>query len=268
MSFPRSRSPRPLASRNFILGFLVLFLMFCVLQLTRGLRNRNIASEQYPDHPSPKGSSVQPKLADSLSAQALLARPLKTDLSAIPKLFHQSWSSKTLPAKFERWSQSCRRAHPDWKWVLWTDQDNFDLVRKYAPWFLDTYEMLGSRIPVYQADLVRNLYMHVYGGYSHIRLSSRRQLMPWTQRICRPRYRMPKTHRNVAQELWQTRKTSISRSHGTRGFELCLSTQCMVCFKSRPPVLAPPTGVRKGQRRHHRKSRSPYWSRSPVSHSR
>lgn len=54
--------------------------------------------------------------------------------------------------------------HPDWEWVLWTDQDNLDLVRIYAPWFLPTYEALGDRIPIYRADVVRNLYMHVFGG--------------------------------------------------------------------------------------------------------
>ena len=30
------------------------------------------------------------------------------------------------------------QAHPDWEWVLWTDEDNMELVRQYAPWFLPT----------------------------------------------------------------------------------------------------------------------------------
>ena len=100
-----------------------------------------------------------------ISPQELLARPLTSDLTTVPQIFHQSWSSSELPAKFEKWSRSCRRAHPDWEWVLWTDEDNYELVLKHAPWFLETYSQLAARAPVYQADVVRNLYMHVFGGY-------------------------------------------------------------------------------------------------------
>lgn len=97
-----------------------------------------------------------------LSPAKLLERPISKDLQTIPKLFHQSWSSTELPAKFERWSATCRRAHPDWEWVLWTDKDNEELVKTHFPWLLKTYKALPGVI--YRADLVRNLYMHMFGG--------------------------------------------------------------------------------------------------------
>lgn len=100
--------------------------------------------------------------ARQLSAKELMSRPLASDQTKAPKLLHQSWQNSTLPAKFQQWSHSCRKIHPDWEWVLWTDADNLQLVKKYAPWFLDTYEELKSEI--YRADAARNIYMHVFGG--------------------------------------------------------------------------------------------------------
>lgn len=45
---------------------------------------------------------------------------------------------------------------------FWTDAENRELVAKYYPWFLDTYDFLPH--PIMKADSVRLLYMHLYGG--------------------------------------------------------------------------------------------------------
>ena len=91
-----------------------------------------------------------------------MARPLTAPGTSIPKLLHQSWSTKALPARFRQWTLSCRETNPDFEWVLWTDEDNRRLVEKYAPEILVTYDGLKSEI--YRADTVRNLYMFVFGG--------------------------------------------------------------------------------------------------------
>ncbi|EHK20783.1 glycosyltransferase family 32 protein [Trichoderma virens Gv29-8] len=52
--------------------------------------------------------------------------------------------------------------HPDWEWVLWTDEDNLQLVKDYFPWLEDTFLSLPGNI--YRADLARNLYMYKFGG--------------------------------------------------------------------------------------------------------
>src|SRR3954469_8243176 len=64
--------------------------------------------------PAPGQQRASKVKARYLSPKQLLERPISKDLQTIPKLFHQSWSSTELPAKFERWSATCRRAHPDW----------------------------------------------------------------------------------------------------------------------------------------------------------
>ncbi len=108
------------------------------------------------------GLPASSEFAPPLSPAELLCRPLASDLSAVPKLLHQTWKSAELPSKFERWSKSCREKHHDWEWVLWTDDDNLKLVREYFPWLEDTFLALPGNI--YRADLVRNMYMYIFGG--------------------------------------------------------------------------------------------------------
>ncbi|EXJ79109.1 hypothetical protein A1O3_08610 [Capronia epimyces CBS 606.96] len=108
---------------------------------------------------TPFGSSRKAKY---LTPRQLMDRPISKDLQTIPRIFHQSWTSTQLPAKFEHWSESCRAAHPNWEWVLWTDEDNEALVRMHFPWLLQTYQDLPGVI--YKADLVRNIYMYMFGG--------------------------------------------------------------------------------------------------------
>lgn len=115
--------------------------------------------------PRPVSGTVRPPdpgMAAAVTPAELMCRPLASDLAIVPKLFHQSWVSTELPAKFERWSNACREKHPDWEWVLWTDEDNMQLVQKYFPWLEDTYLSLPGNI--YRVDLARNLYMYLFGG--------------------------------------------------------------------------------------------------------
>ena len=56
-------------------------------------------------------------------------------------------------------------AHKPWFCIvrrLWTDDDNRNLVLAHYPWFLDTFDALGT--PIQRADASRLLYMHAYGG--------------------------------------------------------------------------------------------------------
>lgn len=91
-----------------------------------------------------------------------MTRPLAPAQYSIPKLFHQSWSSTELPARFQKWSDGCRDRHPDWEWVLWTDEDNEEMIRRFFPWMLQSY--LSLKGPIYRADISRNAYMLLFGG--------------------------------------------------------------------------------------------------------
>jgi inositol phosphorylceramide mannosyltransferase catalytic subunit len=97
-----------------------------------------------------------------LSPAELMKRPLARAQASVPKLIHQSWSNTELPKRFKQWSDGCREQHPDWEWVLWTDDDNNELVKTFLPWLVPAFEKLKG--PIYKADLVRNAYMLLFGG--------------------------------------------------------------------------------------------------------
>lgn len=122
-----------------------------------------------PVTPTARTFRSSAKKAKYITPAQLMERPISKDLQTIPRLLHQSWTSTELPAKFEHWSDSCRRAHPNWEWVLWTDKDNEQLVKTHFPWLLQTYRDLPGVI--YKADLVRNLYMYMFGGYEWVFLA-------------------------------------------------------------------------------------------------
>ena len=58
----------------------------------------------------------------------------------IPKIIHQTWKNKTVPEKWKKSQQSWIKHNPDWKYLLWTDKDNHEFIKKHYPWFLKTYK--------------------------------------------------------------------------------------------------------------------------------
>ena len=89
--------------------------------------------------------------------------PLVPNLvGGITKVIHQSWKSHKLLPHQAQWQESWKEKHPQWLYRLWTDTENHKLVQESLPWLLPTYESMPKEI--YRADLVRYVYMYIYGG--------------------------------------------------------------------------------------------------------
>ena len=97
-----------------------------------------------------------------LSPTELMKRPLSPVNGSIPKIIHQSWKSEELPERFAHWSDTWRMHHPDWEWVLWTNEDNKALVDLHFGWFKEKYDDLEYEI--LRVDTARNMYMYIFGG--------------------------------------------------------------------------------------------------------
>ena len=82
----------------------------------------------------------------SLPTQQCMDKP-------IPHIIHQSWKTKTLPKKFHDWSNSWKIKHPEWKYMLWTDEENDAFVKLNFPWFWPTYSSFSKKIQ--KVDSVR-----------------------------------------------------------------------------------------------------------------
>ncbi|CAL5222187.1 g4515 [Coccomyxa viridis] len=93
----------------------------------------------------------------------------------VPRIIHQSWKDNNVPEGFKPWQESWKRNHPGWEYRLWTDEDNYNLIKDHYAWFLDTYESLSK--PVMKADSARYLYMyHIGGVYADLDFESLRNL--------------------------------------------------------------------------------------------
>eukprot|EP00835_Amoeboradix_gromovi_P003208 NODE_203_length_14950_cov_0.414450.p4 type:complete len:384 gc:universal NODE_203_length_14950_cov_0.414450:5347-6498(+) len=85
--------------------------------------------------------------------------------SQIPFIFHRSWKSSKIPDQpYPYWRnvKNCDKTHQNWVSVLWTDEDNLELVRRDYPEYLYIYQRLQKSIE--RADFARYLYLHRYGG--------------------------------------------------------------------------------------------------------
>lgn len=97
----------------------------------------------------------------------------------IPTIIHQSWKDTDVPADVypHAWQQSWKDLHPDWQYILWTDDDNRKLVETRYPEFLKFYDEMD--VGIKRADFARFLYMHAFGGvYADLDFICLRELTP------------------------------------------------------------------------------------------
>jgi hypothetical protein len=80
----------------------------------------------------------------------------------LPKIIHQTWKDGMLPSRWCKYFDNWHENHPDFLHVLWTDNDNDNLVEQYYPEFLMYYQWLPLMIQ--KTDLVRLMYLHRFGG--------------------------------------------------------------------------------------------------------
>ena len=80
----------------------------------------------------------------------------------IPKILHQSWKTAELRGHHKTWQATWKANHPTWRYILWTDATNRELVAEHFPWFLSVYD--GFPANIHRADAARYFYMLQYGG--------------------------------------------------------------------------------------------------------
>lgn len=80
----------------------------------------------------------------------------------IPKIIHQTWKDEHLPDQYRRLAASWKRHHPEWEYMLWTDEMNLEFVKRHYPEFLEIYTAYPKHIQ--RVDAVRYLILHRLGG--------------------------------------------------------------------------------------------------------
>ena len=78
------------------------------------------------------------------------------------RLIHQSWKNEEIPVNHIKHFNSWNHFHPNALHILWTDEDNELFVKIKYPHLLDVYNSLV--LVIQKCDMVRLLYLHMYGG--------------------------------------------------------------------------------------------------------
>lgn len=81
----------------------------------------------------------------------------------IPKIIHQTWKTDQVP---EQWQSSVQKyrdlEEKGFKYMLWTDADNRNLIQQDFPWFLEQFDSYPYGIQ--RADAIRYFILYKYGG--------------------------------------------------------------------------------------------------------
>ncbi len=80
----------------------------------------------------------------------------------IPKIIHQTWKDENIPAEFIPFIKSWKHYHPNWEYILWTDEMNRKFVAENYPDFLSIYDKYPYKIQ--RADAIRYLLLNTFGG--------------------------------------------------------------------------------------------------------
>ncbi|MGH7046836.1 MAG: glycosyltransferase, partial [Stellaceae bacterium] len=120
--------------------------------------------------------SPRPVAASRPPLAAVAAVAANTD--SIPRSIFQTWKSKTdIPAKFSHWQSTFDRINPDFRHIVWDDDDNRQFIASYYEWFLPIYDSYPREI--YRVDAVRYFYLYTFGGiYADMDTECLRPLAP------------------------------------------------------------------------------------------
>ena len=86
------------------------------------------------------------------------------DTSQIPQIVFQTWKSHhTMPDNYRYWRRSFTITNPNFRCLLWDDDDNRRFIDERFPWFRSRYDTYPREI--FRADIIRLFFLYVYGGF-------------------------------------------------------------------------------------------------------
>ena len=83
----------------------------------------------------------------------------------IPKIMHRLWiGPKKMPSQYKKYDENCKKLHPDWKHMFWTEKEISKLNIKFKD-FYNSYGLSDSPSKFSaQKDIVLHEVLYKYGG--------------------------------------------------------------------------------------------------------
>ena len=91
--------------------------------------------------------------------------------NVIPKIIHQVWINdswkdpslkRDVPKDWKKSQQEWQRIHPDWSYILWTDDLVLPYLEKNHPEYVDFYK--NYEYLIQRADMIRYFILYDFGG--------------------------------------------------------------------------------------------------------
>jgi len=99
----------------------------------------------------------------TISVQELLKSSNVESINGVPKILHQMYKSRTeFSQLFGGYVRNCHDSNPNWKHVIWTDDDFSPFVKQYYPQFYDIFD--GFPHFIQKLDTIRYFILHQFGG--------------------------------------------------------------------------------------------------------
>lgn len=103
---------------------------------------------------------------DDIQLQPTKIRTLQTPTTGqnrtIPRILHQSYKDEQIPEQYWKSIRSWRKKHPDFIYMLWTDSDIENFIRKEYPDFKPLFDSYTHNLQ--RVDAVRYFILYHYGG--------------------------------------------------------------------------------------------------------
>ncbi|CAK7896569.1 mannosyl phosphorylinositol ceramide synthase Csh1p [[Candida] anglica] len=80
----------------------------------------------------------------------------------IPKIIHQTYKTDQIPEIWKPGQKACVDLHPDYQYILWSDEMARDFIAQEYPWFLEQWD--SYPYPIQRADAIRYFALVHYGG--------------------------------------------------------------------------------------------------------
>jgi hypothetical protein len=110
--------------------------------------------------------SIKKRLLPSLNSEAKPhGLPEIHEGASIPKIIHQTYPSKKLPADFQENIDRLKAQNPAWEHRLYDDSDIKQFISaNYGPQILAYFDRINPRYGAAKADLFRYLLLYKFGG--------------------------------------------------------------------------------------------------------
>lgn len=94
-----------------------------------------------------------------------IAQSLGVDIAGkpkIPKIIHQVYRTENIPERWKENQESCTRLHPDYEYMLWTDEKAYEFIKEHYSWFLKTFE--HYQFPMQRFNAMKYFALYHFGG--------------------------------------------------------------------------------------------------------